>query len=205
VSPADRSVLAHQQRRLRHVCLAYLGSLGESSIELAAKHYANSGNMTEQVAALAVLADHEGSLRDDAFANFYQHFQGDDLVIDKWFSLQARADCADCVEQISALREHDDFKLHNPNRVRSLLSSFAMGNHAHFHRADGGGYCLIGDAVLALSVQNPQLAARLVSTLNQWKRYDSSRQSLMRAQLQRIKDSKPSRDVLEIVDKALKS
>ena len=78
-----------------------------------------------------------------------------------------------------------------------------MANHYHFHRADGAGYALIGDAVITLADKNPQLAARLVSTFNQWKRYDTKRQGLMKEQLDRIKASQPSRDVLEIVDKAL--
>ena len=203
VDPSDRSILARQQRRLRHACLGYLVELGDGYIDLAAQHYAKSGNMTERVAALSLLAHHPGPQRESAFADFYKRFEGDDLVIDKWFALQAYADCPDTIERVSALRDHVDFTYQNPNRVRSLLSALAIGNHFHFHRADGAGYQLIGDAVVTLADKNPQLAARMVSTLNQWKRYDSSRQALMGSQLERIKAINPSRDVLEIVDKAL--
>ena len=40
VDPNDRSVLARQQRRLRHACFAYLLENGDKYIDLAAKHYA---------------------------------------------------------------------------------------------------------------------------------------------------------------------
>ena len=82
-----------------------------------------SGNMTERVAALAALAKQPGPQREAAFADFYQRYEGDDLVIDKWFALQAAADCPDTIERVSMLREHTDFTFQNPNRVRSLKFS----------------------------------------------------------------------------------
>ena len=48
------------------------------------------------------------------------------------------------------------------------------------------------------------IAARLVQTLSRWRRYDSARQSLMRAQLERIV-AQPglSNDVYEITSRSL--
>ena len=99
-----------------------------------------------------------------------------------------------------------DFTLNNPNRVRSLISTFCAGNQVHFNAADGEGYRFLGDAVIELDSLNPQVAARLASCLNRWRRFDQGRQALMGAQLERIA-ARPglSKDVAEIVGRALKA
>ena len=38
----------------------------------------------------------------------------------------------------------------NPNRVRALFGAFAMSNQTQLNRADGAGYDLLTDTVLAL-------------------------------------------------------
>jgi len=125
-------------------------------------------------------------------------------VMDKWFALQASSQLTDTVSQVEALLDHPDFEITNPNRVRSLIGVFAHGNQLHFHSKDGSGYALLGDQVLRLDKFNPQVAARMVGALNQWKRYDEGRQTLMRAQLERIVGTeKLSRDVYEIVSRNL--
>ena len=50
----------------------------------------------------------------------------------------------------------------NPNRVRSLITMFAVGNQTQFNRPDGAGYEFIADTVLALDPANPQVAARML-------------------------------------------
>ncbi|TVR42132.1 MAG: aminopeptidase N [Planctomycetota bacterium] len=205
VNPADRSVPARQARRLRHTCLMYLSSLGGGHLDRAAQHYAQAGNMTERMAALAALVDHDHPSSAEALADFRRRFAGDDLVMDKWFSLQAIADRADTVERVLELRALPDFRLDNPNRVRSLISALAIANPSHFHRRDGAAYALVGQTVRELAQRNPQLAARLTSCFNQWRRYDRQRQGLMQQELMRIREHQPSKDVLEIVDRALAS
>ena len=80
-----------------------------------------------------------------------------------------------------------------------------MGNQLHFHAADGSGYEFLTDAVGVLHNQNPQLAARLVSGFNQWKRFDQARQELQVASLEKIAALEGlSKDVYEIVHRALK-
>ena len=66
------------------------------------------------------------------------------------------------------------------------------------------GYVFLADFVLALNDSNPQVASRMVSIFNDWRRYDSERQILMQAQLERIASSGSlSKDVYEIVSRAL--
>jgi aminopeptidase N len=110
----------------------------------------------------------------------------------------------DAVVVVTGLLDHEAFTLRNPNRVRSLLAAFAVGNPTGFHRQDGAGYALIGDHVLALDQRNPQVASRLAQSFGRWRRYDPTRQALMRAQLERILAApKLSRDVYEIASKSL--
>lgn len=192
-------------RKLKNTCLGWLCAAGlAEGAELAAAQYRSASNMTDRQAAFACLLDTDHPERDAALADFHQRFQQHPLVLDKWFATQALAERADTAEQVLRLREHPDFTLANPNRARSLLGTFALGNHAHFHRADGAGYRILGDAVCALSARNPQTAARLVSGFNQWRRYLPALAALQRQQLERIR-AEPgcSADVREIVEKAL--
>jgi len=125
-------------------------------------------------------------------------------VVDKWFSIQAGSRLPDTLEQVRKLLHHPAFRLTNPNKVRALIGRFCMGNPVRFHAANGEGYRFLADQVIELDAINPQIAARLVSALSRWKRFDAGRQTRMREQLQRIVERpKVSRDVFEIVSKSL--
>jgi aminopeptidase N len=96
------------------------------------------------------------------------------------------------------------FSLHNPNKVRALIGTFAAGNPVRFHAADGSGYRFLVDRVLELDSLNPQVASRMLRIMARWRRYDPYRQSLMRAELQRVLDTETlSRDLYEIAAKSL--
>jgi aminopeptidase N len=86
-----------------------------------------------------------------------------------------------------------------------LIGAFCNSNQLRFHAADGGGYTFLADQVLQLDPLNPQVAARLLAPLGPWRRFDASRQALMKAQLQRILDTgnRLSMDVYEIASKSL--
>ena len=160
--------------------------------------------MTDRQAALRLLVDLPGPECDAALVAFYAAWREDPLVLDKWFSVQALSTQPDTRERVVELSRHPDFSLANPNRVRALIGSFASGNTVRFHGADGDGYAFLADVVLELDPRNAQLAARLVSFLNHWRRYGAGRQPLMHAQLDRIA-SRPtlSKDTYEIVTRAL--
>jgi aminopeptidase N len=160
--------------------------------------------MTDRVAALGLIAESDLPERSAALDAFYQRWRADPLVVDKWFSLQAMAQRAGAVEAVTALVDHEAFTLRNPNRVRSLVGAFALGNPTGFHRADGAGYRFVADRVLALDPRNPQVAARLAQSFGRWRRYDAGRQTLMRTELDRILATPNlSRDLYEIASKSL--
>jgi aminopeptidase N len=102
--------------------------------------------------------------------------------------------------------QHHAFTLTNPNRARSLIFGFCNGNSSRFHAADGSGYALWADMVIALNKLNPQVAARLSRSLDRWKKYPKNLQTHMKGALQRVAETKKmSKDVLEVVAKALAS
>jgi aminopeptidase N len=141
--------------------------------------------MTDVLAALGILSGVDRPERLDALAAFYQAWHGDPLVLDKWFAIQALSPLPDTVRAVETLKSHPDFDLRNPNRIRALVSSFA-GNQVRFHDVTGAGYRLYADTIIQLDPANGQVAARMVSPLGQWRRFDAERQRLMKAELQRI-------------------
>jgi aminopeptidase N len=63
---------------------------------------------------------------------------------------------------------------------------------------------LLADQLLAVDKVNPQSAARLAVPLGRWRRFDATRGSLMRAQLERILAAPGvSKDVLEMASRSL--
>ena len=192
------------RRSLRNACLSYLVASGEASAVSLAKAQFDAGqNMTDVLAALAILSGVDCAERVDALAAFYRSWHGDPLVLDKWFAIQAFSPLSDTVQAVSSLKTHVDFDLRNPNRVRALVGSFA-GNQLRFHDASGSGYRLYTDTILQLDPTNGQVAARMVSPLGQWRRFDVGRQSLMKAELQRILDLPGlSRNTFEMASKSL--
>jgi aminopeptidase N len=191
-------------RRLRGVALAYLAATGIADVApLAFGIFSGADGMTERQAALATLAHGDSDERIAALDIFYQRYRDNPLVLDKWFQVQAWSMRPDTVEAVQELAGHPDFTLANPNRVRSLYGALT-GNQAAFHQADGAGYRLIADLVIALDPKNPQTAAKMIPPLGRWKRFDEARQAMMKAELERIL-AQPglSRDVTEQASKSL--
>ncbi len=194
------------RRALRNVSLAYL-SAGEDSesLQLCSRQYRDADNMTDTIAALALLADRDGPEVDAALDDFYRRWQEDALVLDKWFSVQAVSSRPDVLDRVRALMEHEAFSIRNPNKVRALIGAFCAGNTVRFHDRSGRGYEFLSEQVVRLDALNPQTAARLLQPLARWKRYDPDRQTQMRSALERILGAPGlSPDVFEVASKCLK-
>jgi aminopeptidase N len=171
------------RRALRNLALRYLTAADDdAATDLADAHYRSATNMTDMMAGLAALARMNSPKRDAAFANFYDRFRADPLVLDKWMSLQAGSPLPGTASAVRALMKHAAFDIKNPNRVRALVGAFA-GNHLRFHAADGSGYELLGETIRTLDKINPQVAARMSGCFEAWRRYDPARQALMKGQL----------------------
>lgn len=193
------------QRALKNVALSYLMSIeDEVAIELAQAQFEADHNMTDVRHALTLLVHSSRSdIADPALKAFGRKWSHDPLVMDQWFSLQVTRPQADALDRVRYLMEHPAFSLKNPNKVRALIGAFAGQNRVNFHRLDGEGYRLLADVVIELNRLNPEIAARIITPLTRWQRFDEARQALMRAELERIRGEEPSPNVYEIVEKAL--
>ncbi len=199
-------------RALKNLALAYLAELDDPSdaARLAKAQYDTANNMTDRAAAFSALltaaASSGSTAAADALDDFYRRFENEPLVIDKWFALQAMqrgTKQRPVIEIVRKLMTHPAFNLKNPNRARSLIFSFCSANPAQFHAEDGSGYTFWAEQVIALDALNPQVAARLARALELWRRFTPKLRDQMRAALEKVAAQAKSRDVREIVEKAL--
>ncbi|MDC0736958.1 aminopeptidase N [Cognatishimia sp. SS12] len=188
------------KRALANAALSLLSRLDGGAAAQA--QYESADNMTQQLSALARLIDLGKG--DAAVTAFYNQWQDDRLVINKWFGLQiAMAKPSEAVAVTDALTKHADFDMKNPNRFRAVMGALA-GHHAGFHEPSGAGYALLADWLIKLDALNPQTTARMCSAFQTWKRYDDKRQALIRAQLERILSTPNlSPDTTEMVSRIL--
>ena len=191
-------------RKVKSLALALIAAADPArAATMAAAQYDAADNMTDRQGALMVLAGLPGAERTARLIDFYNRFQGNALVIDKWFSLQASSLHPELLAHVRALANHPDFTLRNPNRVRALYMAFG-GTAQGFHAGNGEGYRLIADLILALDPINAQTAARFVPMLGRWRRIEPVRAALMRSELERIAAApRLSRDSHEQVSRSL--
>jgi aminopeptidase N len=160
--------------------------------------------MTDAMGGLNALMLLGGAPFDQALEHFYQRWQGEPLVIDKWFSVQAGNPAPDALERVRALTRHPAFDPKNPNRLRALVVSFSSGNPVRFHDPSGAGYAFLADQILATDAFNPMVASRLIEPLGAWRRYTPALADLMLAQLRRIAAAPGlSKNVHELAAKAV--
>ncbi|MGE0171992.1 MAG: aminopeptidase N [Oligoflexales bacterium] len=204
-NPMSRQAVSN--RALKNACLSYLMETGsEEALKLAAKQFDAAQTMTDSLEALGHLASSDSDLREQYLEKFYGRWKDDHLVVNKWFNIQTDSEHPKVLQHFKALLKHEKFDVYNPNKVYALFFSFFLNNPRGFHHPSGMAYRLYADYVLKIDKFNASVAARLASTLIQYKRFDSKRAALMKAQLQRIYKAKGlSKDVFEIVSKALVS
>jgi aminopeptidase N len=197
------------RRSLKNVALAYLMLLEDESLITACyNQYQASNNMTDVMAALTQLVNCPAAsaqkLAGQALEDFYQRWQEESLVVNQWIGVQATAILPGTLERVKSLENHAAYDGKNPNKIRALVSNFCNNNPINFHDVAGEGYRYLADKVIALNSQNPQIASRLLTPLTKWKKYNATRQTLMRAQLERISAAPNlSKDVFEVVSKSL--
>ena len=200
------------KRSLKNLALTLLAESEYSAInELAKTQYDSANNMTDRYGALATLVNYSLPDAQNCLEHFHQKFEGDALVIDKWFALQATRQInlnnpEDVLNTVIALRQHADFNIKNPNRVRSLIHAYCMNNPGAFHQNPQKSYKFWADHVIELNQINPQVAARLARALDRWKQFAPNYQVHMKSALELIaKQDNLSSDVAEVIEKALNS
>ena len=203
--PYQPDALGMASRGLNNLALGYLVHSGADDVNGLLKAHLNAAdNLTDRLAALRQIADRAAyPNRAQVLEEFHQRWHQESLVINQWFAIQASARCTD-VAAVRKLEAHPGFDPSNPNKLRSLYGAFARQNNRNFHAVDGTGYDFLAEVIADLDSKNPQIAARLLTPLTQWKKFDADRQRLMKAGLERLEAKEGlSKDVFEVVTKSL--
>lgn len=196
---------AYGRRALRNTCLWLMTNGNEAAtVAVCQRQFATAKTMTDQIAAFSLLVEcDDNAIGQQAIDDFYQQWQHDELVLDKWFSIQASCERPGALQRVKELMKHPAFSMTNPNKVRALIGAFCHGNPRHFHALDGSGYVFLREMLEALDAINPQVAARLATPFTRWQRYDDKRQALMKAQLESLSRLKLSPDLHEVVSRSM--
>ena len=175
------------QRKLANSALLYIAR-GDKALanDLVLKQIATANNMTDHLGALQAANSGQLDCRDAIMSDFDDKWFENGLVMDKWFALQATLSSTSVLDNIKQLFNHRSFDYSNPNRLRALVGSFVSANSYNFHALDGSGYEFLTDQLIKLNSQNPQVAARLITPLIQFKRLDEKRITLIEIQLKRL-------------------
>ena len=190
------------RRKLRNTCLYYMVlSDGDHYNKIALDHYYQSDNFNDAFGALIALNYHDSKERQIALDDYYQKYHHDDIMLDKWFSLQSAANFDNAFDKFVSLTQHEKFDLKNPNRVRAVIGAFAMRNIKGFHNPPA--YEKFADIIITLDNINPMIAARLVSVFNQWQKYQDDLSQSMHDVLNKLHNNMLSGNTAEIIKKAL--
>ena len=194
------------ERSLKNTLLSYLVLDKSNGLKTVYDQFQSATNMTDKTSALNLLINHDkdDTYASSALADFYYQYKNENLVVNLWLQLQATNQQPGGLSRVQSLMEHESFTIKNPNKVRSLIGSFASSNHLNFHDKLGTGYEFLGEQILKLNTLNPQVAARLVTPLTRWSDYEEPYANLMKKQLKVIKASPGLvSDVYEVVTKSL--
>lgn len=187
---------------LRYLCVSdNTGSTCATAYEL----FQNSDNMTDRYAGLNILTEYysEKPQTQQALQEFFSGAKDDELVLHKWFSVQASSPTDATLAKLMELKKHSSFDIKNPNAVRALFGQFTR-NVPQFHRNDGRGYQLLANVIIELDPINGRVAGRLTTALTTFAQLNSKHRSLMIKQLERLRDQPSlSKHVWDVVDKAL--
>lgn len=196
---------AFQRRKLKNTLLMYLMKADESkSINLSEAQFYKAENMTDESSSFALLVNIKNEeLRQKVIKDFYNKWQHDDLVLDKWLATQAFSEAENTLSNVRELLLSPAFNITNPNKCRSLIGTFCMANYRHFHAEDGSGYEFLTEMLLKIDKINPQVAARLATPFTRYTHLDKPRRNLIKKQLKELAKHTLSRDLNEIVSKSL--
>ena len=192
------------QRALVHTALSLLVASDASWLATARELYFAATNLSDRLCAARLVVHHGDEVhRAEVLQHFFDRWKSENLVVNQWFVMQSTRPAPSAVQDVVALTEHEAFDWRNPNKVRSLISSFAGANPVAFHSSDGSGYTLLGDAVRRLQSGNPQIASRMLAPMTRFRRYAHG-QDQMRAELESIASLENlSQDVFEVVQRSL--
>jgi aminopeptidase N len=194
------------RRRFRNVILELLSAEDSDEIaNLALAQLKTAGNMTDSFEALCILTHLDRPQRQDAVDWFYDRWKTQPVVIEKWFNAQALSRAPGAVDRIIALERHPAFDPGNFSQSLVYYGGFFRQNRVAFHDLSGKGYAFLADRLLQMDSMGRSGSHYVMPQINQWRRYDLARQSMMRAALERVAGTPGiSNGLRETVSRALK-
>ncbi|AKR54761.1 Membrane alanine aminopeptidase N [Devosia sp. H5989] len=203
--PFSTAQAATQGRSLRNACLTQLVAGGtEGAYSLAEAHYRTATNMTDRMAALAALVHANAPVAQALLGDFRTLYTADPLVLDKWLSLSAQVPDEATLDRVKAILADPSFPRNNPNRLRSLVGSFANANPVQFARPDGSGFRFVTEFVADVDKRNPQVAARVLTAFRIWRNYEPVRRAEAESALKSLAESGSlSRNTADILGRTL--
>ncbi len=184
------------KRAIKNVALGYLALT--QNAPLVYEQFTKSNNLTDRLSALNILVNNNMPDADKALQSFYDQYENEDLVLNKWFAVQARNGSIDTLPIVRELVKHPKFDIKNPNKVRALIGAFG-GNLGSFHTKEG--YEFFVEQVMPIDKINPHLAARLFTIFAKYRKFDEETQAMARAVLTRVMEdtslSGTSRETVE--------
>ena len=192
------------KRALKNFALEMLGTLKTEEIfELASRQYYNSVSMSDKLTALKVMDGIDHKKAKNAFDDFYERYQDNQLLMVKYFSIKASLDDEVVLQRIIELEKDKAFSKEVPNLVRALYGAFAR-NLKHFHKKDGSGYAFMAKKIEELDSINPQMAAALANSFRLYKKLSKENRNIIKEELERVVSTHTLSDnSFEIISKTL--
>lgn len=205
-SVEDMAKRAISNNALHMICVALVeNSKQNEASSLVLKHYSRSKNMTDRLQAMTEAVHLNLDCRAEILKSYEKEWSDDALVFDNFFKVQATVPSQAAIENVKELLNHKSFDGNNPNRVRALVGALALSNPVALHQEDGEGYTLLCREVARLNDVNPSVAARILTPLLSFRRFDKKRQALIKKNLTDLMNiSSLSRSIYEKVSSALK-
>jgi aminopeptidase N len=193
------------RRRLKNVVLDLMMSLGDADAALLAlNQLKTSANMTDMYEALLMLVHVDRPEREEAIGWFFERWNSHSTVVDKWLGAQALSRCSGAVDKIIALESHPAFDFANMARGLLFYGGFFRQNRVAFHDPNGKGYEFLAERLLMIDKLGRAGSTYIMPQINQWRRYDSARQALMKKALDRVAGTPGiSKGLAENINKAL--
>ena len=193
------------KREIKNRALRILSCLEIEEINILVQtQYNQAKTMTDKITALDILENISESISTEALADFYNRYNKDTLVMNKYFSILSASHRDGVLQRVIKLQVDNAYDIKVPNLVRSLIGVFAR-NYKYFHAKDGSGYKFVVDKIIEIDKINPQISSALMSAFKIYKKLNTTNKNKMKMELERVSSIESlSKNCFEIVNKILK-
>ena len=192
-------------RPLLRVLLEALCTIDNKFAKNITEELYNSKIMEIKIMGLIACIKYNHSSSTKLLKNFYNEFQNDKILLEKWFQIKSSYNNLyfDGINSVKSILKDKNFEYKNPNFVRAIISSFQNNNIELFHSRDDSGYKFVANQIITIDKINPQIAARVITPMTNISKFNYNTKKRMKRYLKIILNSNPSNDVFEVISKSL--